>query len=267
MVTLDPTIENSENPTARKGWDGSIKGKNTTEKGIQENGLKKNETENVANDAKAIRESIINRRSVNSINGGMPNRISMNVTVPKQTQGTTFGEKVNSGKINVTLIEGGCVVLFPSNEGYRINTSDKSINELSKNEAQAFGEKVNAGLLSAGGALASGASVLGGALPGGAIISAAVSSVGNLAGGTGGGAAAASYAKTGKTVQKIQDDENDVILELQDGEYELAFVVVEKATSGLKDILKTQVRIGFSVEKGVLKTKHDTDKNSVRNIR
>ncbi len=33
---------------------------------------------------------------VNNINGGMPNRISMNVTVPKQTQGATFGEKVNA---------------------------------------------------------------------------------------------------------------------------------------------------------------------------
>jgi hypothetical protein len=31
------------------------------------------------------------------INGSMPNRISMNVTVPKQTQGATFGEKVNAG--------------------------------------------------------------------------------------------------------------------------------------------------------------------------
>ncbi|WP_407524784.1 hypothetical protein PDL71_02375 [Lacibacter sp. MH-610] len=29
--------------------------------------------------------------------GDMPNRISMNVTVPKQTQGATFGEKVNRG--------------------------------------------------------------------------------------------------------------------------------------------------------------------------
>ena len=29
--------------------------------------------------------------------GNMPNRISMNVTVPKQTQGATFGEKVNQG--------------------------------------------------------------------------------------------------------------------------------------------------------------------------
>lgn len=33
---------------------------------------------------------------VNSINKQMPNRISMNVTVPKQTQGATFGEKVKS---------------------------------------------------------------------------------------------------------------------------------------------------------------------------
>lgn len=31
------------------------------------------------------------------LNGGMPNRISMNVTTPKQTQGATFGEKVNQG--------------------------------------------------------------------------------------------------------------------------------------------------------------------------
>ena len=30
-------------------------------------------------------------------NAGMPNRISMKVKVPKQTQGATFGEKVNQG--------------------------------------------------------------------------------------------------------------------------------------------------------------------------
>jgi hypothetical protein len=257
---ISVSAENSENPTARKGWDGSIKGKNIAEKGITENGLKKNEIENVANDAevKAIAETMVNRKSVNNINGGMPNRISMNVTVPKQTQGATFGEKVNSGKINVTLVEGGCVILFPSNEGYRVNTSDKSINDLSRSECQAFGEKVNQGLHAAGGALSQGASLLGGALPGGAVISAAVSSVGNLAGGAGGGAAAASYARTGKTVQKIQDDESDATLELQDGEYELAFVIVEKATSDLKDTLKTQVRIGFTVENGVVKPKQYT---------
>jgi hypothetical protein len=202
----------------------------------------------------------------------MPNRISMNVTVAKQTQGATFGEKVNSGKINVILIEGGCIVLFPSNEGYRVNTAEKRIKELSSNECAAFGEKVNQGL--PGGALAQGASLLGGALPGGSIISAAVSSVGNLAGG-GSGAAAASYAATGRTVNpdseknvlKINDNENSAVLDLPDGEYQLAFVIAEKANSGLKDTLKTQVRIGFTIEKGVLKTKHDTAKNSVGNIR
>ncbi|MEO8238546.1 MAG: hypothetical protein ABI793_10045 [Flavobacterium sp.] len=215
------------------------------------------------------------KSNINGINNGMPNRISMNVTVAKQTQGATFGEKVNAGKINVTLVEGGCIVLFSSNEGYRVNTADKSIKELSKNECAAFGEKVNQGLHTAGGTLSQGASLLGGALPGGAIISAAVSSVGNLAGGAGGGAAAASYAATGrigkpdseKNVLKIQDNENEVVADLADGEYELAFVIVEKATSGLKDTLKTQVRMGFTIEKGVLKTKHDTAKNSVGNIR
>ena len=46
------------------------------------------------------------KSNINGINNGMPNRISMNVTVGKQTQGATFGEKVNAGKINVTLVEG-----------------------------------------------------------------------------------------------------------------------------------------------------------------
>lgn len=227
-------------------------------RGIEKAQIKKNVPESTS-DANT-------QKSVNNINGGMPNRISMNVIVAKQTQGATFGEKVNSGKINVTLVEGGCVILFPSKEGYRVNTAEKSINELSRNESIAFGEKINAGLHAAGSALAQGASLLGGALPGGAVISAAVSSVGNLAGGAGGGAAAASYAATekmakpnsGKTIQKIQDDESDAILDLQDGEYELTFVIVEKATSGLKDTLKTQVRIGFSLENGVVKPKQYT---------
>lgn len=244
----------------------SLKAQDKTQSGVKRSDVN---TENIS----------VNTNQKSGINGinsnSMPNRISMNVTVAKQTQGATFGEKVNSGKINVTLVEGGCVVLFPSNEGYRINTTDKSITELSKKECAAFGEKVNQGLHAAGGALSQGASLLGGALPGGSVISAAVSSVGNLAGRAGGGAAAASYAATGrmktpdsgKQVFKIPDTENDAALELADGEYELVFVIVEKATSGLKDTLKTQVRIGFTIENNVLKTKHDTAKNSVGNIR
>ena len=65
----------------------------------------------------------------------------------------------------------------------------------------------------------------------------------------------------------MADRQSDASLELPDGDFELAFVIVEKATSGLKDTLKTQVRIGFSIENGVLKSKHDTAKNSVGNIR
>ena len=240
--------KNTSDAALRKGWDGTIKGGSKT---------------NFENSS----DNSTQNSNINGINSGMPNRISMNVTVAKQTQGATFGEIVNSGRINVTLVEGGCVVLFPSNEGYRINTSDKSINELSRSECKAFGEKVNAGLHASGGALSQGASLLGGVVPGGSVISAAVSSVGNLAGGAGGGAAAASYARTSKSVFKIQDSENDAAFELPDGVYELVFVIVEKATSGLKDTLKTQVRIGFTVENNVLKTKHDTAKNSVGNIR
>ncbi|MBA0883938.1 hypothetical protein [Flavobacterium undicola] len=211
----------------------------------------------------------VNQKSgINSINpNSMPNRISMNVTVAKQTQGATFGEKVNSGKINIRLIENGCVVLLPLNSGYKINVKDNSINDLTVTERSTFGEKVNQGLHAAGGSLSQGASLLGGALPGGAIISAAVSSVGNLAGGAGGGAAAASYAKSAKKVFTIQDEDTDAVMELPDGEFELVFVISQKATSGLKDTLKTQVRIGFTVENGILKTKHDTAKNSVGNIR
>lgn len=59
----------------------------------------------------------------------------------------------------------------------------------------------------------------------------------------------------------------DTVMELPDGEFELTFVILHKSSSGLKDTLKTQVRIGFTVENGILKTKHDTAKNSVGNIR
>ena len=107
----------------------------------------------------------LNEKSINSINAGMPNRISMNVTIPKQTQGATFGEKVTAGKITVALVEGGCIVLFSSDTGYRVNMADNSIVELTKSECLAFGEKVNQGLHAAGGALSQGASLLGGALP------------------------------------------------------------------------------------------------------
>ena len=54
-------------------------------------------------------------------------------------------------------------------------------------------------------------------------------------------------------------------------------LVVQKASSGLKDTLKTQVRtrapqrvqivLAFSVEAGVLKAMHDVALNAIRNLR
>ena len=255
---------------------------------------------------------------INGINGGMPNRISMNVTVPKQTQGATFGEKVNAGlhaagsavaqgaalSLVVECGQAACAIAFPDGSGYRADTNRMTLQPLAASQTESFRR---------GGTIGQGASLLGGALPGGAIVSAAVSSVGALAG-SGGGAAAASYAATGRVApaatavssvgtsaapggaasasyarssqpadapvplrsSSAGDGRIDVLDPLVDGDY-LLTVVVEKATSGLKDTLKTQVRtaapqqvrivLGFSVEAGELKTKHDTAKNSIGNIR
>ncbi|MCY7353967.1 MAG: hypothetical protein LH470_02585 [Lysobacter sp.] len=223
---------------------------------------------------------------INGIDGGMPNRISMNVTVPKQTQGATFGEKVNAGlqaaggavangsAIEIACGQDACAVLLPGGQGYRVDTDRMTLQPLAQSHAATLRK----------GTPAQGASLLGGAMPGGAIVSAAVSSVSTLAGGAGGGAAAASYARTGQASPEPMplrsatraNGEIDVLDPLVDGDY-LLTVVIQKAPSGLKDTFKTQIRaavtqrvrieVGFSVDAGVLKTKHDTAKNSVGNIR
>lgn len=108
----------------------------------------------------AQKESTTVTEKVSNINGGMPNRISMNVTVPKQTQGATFGEKVKVGQ------------------------------PISENEI-----KENASLRG----IITGSVTWDLATAKGITNKPAVSSVGNLAG-AGGGAAAASYAATGMVI-------------------------------------------------------------------
>ena len=161
-------------------------------------------------------------KSVNNINGGMPNRISMNVTVAKQTQGATFGEKVNAG----LQAAGGAYVIFPNKQAFLITRN--KVSEMTSSEVA----KVNAGLHAAGSAVAQGASLVGGALPGGAVISAAVSK-----------------ADGGRPIWEVKNVSDGFLLpsNLTDGKYTLT-IVVEKATSGLKDTLKTQVRLGIKVE-------------------
>ena len=182
-------------------------------------------------------------KSINNINNGMPNRISMNVTVPKQTQGATFGEKVNAGLHSA----GGSYVIFPNKQAFLV--TQNKVTEMTSSEVA----KVNSGLHAAGSALAQGASLVGGALPGGAVISAAVSSYGN-----------------GKVIWQVRDAGNEFKMpsNLSDGEYELALTMDGVS----KDAAKVQVYFGLQVEGGTYKvvaanTKHDTAKNSIGNIR
>ena len=257
---------------------------------------------------------------VNSISGTMPSRLSVNVTTTRQSQGLSFGEKVNArlpaagaatgqGASQSIMIECGqaaCVVALPGGEGYRADlprrrvevlksnkTGDPNANRTAangKNKVEHWGDphenlegiaqsQGTAPVASAGG-LGQGAALLGGALGGNFIVSAAVTSVGGLAGG---GAAAASYAASGRAAASAPIDSRrqangdvDLLTPLEDGDY-LLTLVVEKATSGLKDTLKTNVRavapqkvqivLVFGVEAGVLKTRHDTARNSVSNLR
>ena len=210
--------------------------------------------------------------SARQISNSMPNRISMNVTVARQTQGATFGERAAStasGTIHISLTDEGCVVFMPDNTTIRINTRTQTASEVNPKEAILLKNELTARDVlwekSPNSAVAN--------LPGGSIISAAVSSVSALAG-SGGGAASASYAATGRTaasgqqlIVRLPDNDCDDMIMLSDGEYEISFIVVEKATSGLKDTLKTQVRIGFTQQGNTLKTKHDTVKNSINNVR
>ncbi len=181
---------------------------------------------------------------VSNVNNAMPSRISMNVTVPKQTQGATFGEKVQTG-----IVDGNCVVLFPNSQAFSIKSEANRVNQLNSSETS----KVNAGLHATGGALAQGASLVGGALPGGAVISAAVCNYGNE-----------------KPIWEIHHAGNEFKMpsNLTDGDYELAISL----DAGSKDAAKVRVFFGFVVEKGTYKvvaanTRHDTVKNSVGNIR
>ncbi len=214
---------------------------------------------------------------INGINGNnMPNRISMNVTVPKQTQGATFGEKVNAGlhatgnviangaSLVIECGAGACAVVLPDGSGFRADLDSMAIAPLDPAQGQSL-RKAPAG-----------ASVLGAALPGGSIISAAVSSVSQL---KGGGAASAAYAATGRSAapealasHNRDDGGIDITEPLVNGDYVLT-LVVEKATSGLKDTLKTQVRMAapqrvrmrftFTVADGALRTRPDSAANSM----
>ncbi|MFA6249005.1 MAG: hypothetical protein WC615_18835 [Mucilaginibacter sp.] len=47
--------------------------------------------------AAALAQAPQQKGGINTVNNSMPSRISMNVTVARQTPNTSFGEKVNAG--------------------------------------------------------------------------------------------------------------------------------------------------------------------------
>jgi hypothetical protein len=216
----------------------------------------------------------------------MPSRLSMNVTTAKQTQGKTFGEKVASGLqsganavaqgIEIGCAGERCAIVFPDGEGFRADLAELRLTPLDEAERRSAAHWGDPHENASGRAIGQGASLLGGALPGAGIVSAAVSNIGGMA--KPGGAVSSSYA-AGRAIAPGDGGGKvpvDLAQPLADGDYELA-VVVEKATSGLKDTLKTNVRLaappqvrivlGFSVRGGVVKARHDTAKNSISNLR
>lgn len=224
---------------------------------------------------------------LNGVSNSMPNRLSMNVTVAKQTQGKTFGEKVNAGlhaagsalgqgasAIDIDCAAESCAIVFPGGDGIRADLAALRLAPVARAEPHSVEARRER---ASGGAVAQGASLLGGAMPGAGIVSAAVSSVGGMA--HSGGAVSSSYA-AGRPLPGDAGGGTapvDLAQPLADGDYQLA-LVVEKATSGLKDTLKTNVRmaappqqvrivLGFSVRGGEVKARHDTAKNSISNIR
>lgn len=162
-----------------------------------------------------------------------------------------------------------------------------------------FGDRVKVGLDQVGGAISNGAAVVAGALPGGAIVSAAVSSVTHLSNqpGVGSGAVSASYAMNGVTTVGGGTGINTTVGAGGGigsvGAPNLGSTVGSPSALGTTNTGNTlgqmnsdlvqaqsdnaklmQVQIAmqrenqvFTSVSNVLKTRHDTVKNSISNIR
>ncbi len=151
-------------------------------------------------------------------------------------------------------------------------------------QQSSFGERVQSGLQQTGSALANGAALVGGALPGGAIISAAVSSVSRL----GGGASTAAYAATGampvgggginttvgggSTAVGGSVGGPNLTQGTSGGQVGMMNNEMQAMSDQNMQMMQVQIQMQrenqvFSSVSNVLKTKHDTVKNSISNIR
>jgi len=169
------------------------------------------------------------------IDNSMPNRVSMSVTTGRQTQGSTFGEKVSNG------------------------------------------------LSAAGSAIANGASLVGGVIPGAGIVSAAVSSVSSLSNMGGSSASSAGYAASGVVSMgggsggsgtTVSGGSSGVNVTGGASNNQVGTMNTELANMTAENSKLLQVQIALQRENQVftsvsnsLKTKHDTVKNTIGNVR
>lgn len=246
-----------------------------------------------------------------------PDEPSMKVSIAKQTQGATFGEKVSAGLAGVELdggvdTDGDCLADFgaPAGTMARVGLHGDPVNAdadcVGSDERQfvqpaeadveatpyfvrgkngelkvAWVGRVQAGLHAAGGAISQGASLLGGALPGGAVISAAVSSLYVLnASGNGlpatvsiegievarlvapGALVRVKTSAVAAALRKAASEQRSTLASISVG----AVTGTVDLAIGDDDTLLV-VSENLTSPSTVLKTKHDTAKNSVNNVR
>ncbi len=233
----------------------------------------------------ALAATITHASGINGVNQQMPNRISMNVTVPKQTQGATFGEKVSSGLQSgasalsqgaslTVLIEcgqGACLVTLPDGDGYRADLQRKRVEVLKSNKTGDPDQRRMQTMMT------------GSALPGTGIVSATITSVGALAG-AGSGAAAASYARTAQASEaaplrsagNAAEGRIKVLDSLTDGDYVMTLIVAEANAAPATTLnagrqagaaQRLRIGLGLRVTDGVLRTLHDSPRNMVSVVR
>jgi hypothetical protein len=216
-----------------------------------------------------------NAETINNINNGMPNRISMNVTVAKQTQGATFGEKVHAGlQTTGSAVAQGASLLGAALPGGSIlsaalsktNSEDKEWEVRNQGNGFTLPENLEPGEYILTIVVSNGAGtsdVLKTKIRLGILTSdkgstAVVSSVSGIAGGTGGGAAAAGYAATGRTAV-VQG-------KMAGNQPSLSDTENARELSGSENLYSIYINgVEYAMLKG--KARHDTVKNSINNIR
>jgi hypothetical protein len=174
----------------------------------------------------------------------MPSRISMNVTIGKQSQGTTFGEKVNLGLQQAgSAIANGASLIGGSLPGAGIVSA--AVSSVGKLSTMPGGSAASAGYA------ASGVITMGG----GGGLSTTVGATGTTGVTTTGGTTASPSITNGASSNSV-GMMNTELAQMTDQNNQMLAVQIA---------LQRENQVFTSVS-NALKTKHDTVKNSIGNI-